>query len=403
MCAAIPARLAKATIAVPPSQQNSLSGVTTPPRTAAIEARSSFASTASVVAPCLSRATITGICSADRPRLLDVPPLLRDFRGRPDRLPLNRPTPSACRPPATPGTCAASETPSYNARRSVRRPALSGFLASRHPADEVGQRAFVDFMGRFADALAPKELHEQRGPFAIHGASFHQALALAFERRMDTPVAALTQSLAAFAQKRRDFTAAQRLFESLAEHVGALDNQEALAAAYHQLGRIAEARRDLASAEAWYQKSLAIKEKQGNEHGAAITYHQLGMIAERRRDLASAEAWYQKSLAIKEKQGDEHGAAITYPQLGRIAEGRRDLASAEAWYQKSLAIKEKQGDEHGAATTYHELGIIAQRVQSARERVRICALGSWGICANAWRLSRISPAAVRIGVISEKH
>jgi hypothetical protein len=59
------------------------------PGGAAVEARSSFGSTASVVAPCRSRATITGICSADTPRLLDLPPLLRNCRRRPDRLLLN--------------------------------------------------------------------------------------------------------------------------------------------------------------------------------------------------------------------------------------------------------------------------------------------------------------------------
>src|ERR1700722_13886845 len=32
---------------------------------------------------------MTGICSADSPHLADLPPLLRDFHGRPDRLPLN--------------------------------------------------------------------------------------------------------------------------------------------------------------------------------------------------------------------------------------------------------------------------------------------------------------------------
>ena len=49
--AAIPARRAKATIAVPPSQQNSLAGVTTPSSAAAIDTRFNFGSTASVVAP----------------------------------------------------------------------------------------------------------------------------------------------------------------------------------------------------------------------------------------------------------------------------------------------------------------------------------------------------------------
>ncbi|EGV31729.1 Tetratricopeptide TPR_2 repeat-containing protein [Thiorhodococcus drewsii AZ1] len=250
-------------------------------------------------------------------------------------------------------------------------PALSGFLADRHPATEAAQRGFVDFMGRYADQLAPKELHEQRGHFAIHGASFHQALGLASGLGMQVPVLALTQSLAAFALNRRDLAAARQLFEAQATQAEAADNQEMLAGAYHQLGVIAEEQRDFASAEAWYRKSLAIKEQQGNAHGAATSYHQLGMIAEEQRDFASAEAWYRKSLAIKEQQGNAHGAATSYHQLGRIAEEQRDFASAEAWYRKALAIDEQQGNAHGAATSYHQLGRIAH------EQRDFASAGAW--------------------------
>jgi len=239
-------------------------------------------------------------------------------------------------------------------------PALSGFLAGRHPATEAVRRGFVDFMGGYADQLGPKELHEQHGHFAIHGANFHQALGLASGLGMQTHVLVLTQSLAAFAQNRRDLAAARQLFEALATESEAADNQKVLGGAYHQLGTIAEEQRDFASAEAWYRKSLAIFEQQGNAHGAASSYHQLGMLAEEQRDFASAEAWYRKSLAILEQQGNAHGAASSYGQLGNLALEQRDFASAEAWYRKSLAVFEQQGNAHGAASSYHQLGRVAQ-------------------------------------------
>jgi tetratricopeptide (TPR) repeat protein len=238
-------------------------------------------------------------------------------------------------------------------------PALSGFLASRHPADEAAQRAFVDFMGALADHLAPKELHEQRAPFAVHGASFHQAMTLAAALRMDNPIGALTQSLAAFALNRRDLSAAAQLCAALAEHTEAMSHQEGQASAYRSLGVVAQEQRDFARAGAWYQKALAIFEQQGNAHGAATTYHQLGTLALEQRDFARAEAWYQKALAIFEQQGDAHRAAGAYHQLGMIAQEQRDFARAEAWYKKALAIEEQQGDAHGAANTYHQLGRIA--------------------------------------------
>ncbi|MGV2340783.1 MAG UNVERIFIED_CONTAM: tetratricopeptide repeat protein [Planctomycetaceae bacterium] len=245
-------------------------------------------------------------------------------------------------------------------------PVLSRFLQQSTAAAEATesvtawQRAFVEFMAGLADHFAPKELHEQRGVFHAFGSSFRRALSLAVDLGMEQAVAALTQSLAAFAMNTGRFQEASELFGNLAENQRKAGNPEAEAGAYHQLGRIAQEQRDFATAEQWYRKSLAIEEKQGNEHGAAITYHQLGIIAQEQRDFATAEQWYRKSLAIKEKQGNEHGAASTYHQLGIIAQEQRDFSTAEQWYRKSLAIKEKQGNEHGAASTYHQLGRIAE-------------------------------------------
>ena len=296
-------------------------------------------------------------------------------------------------------------------------PLLTSFLRSRVVQKAGGEardrwvRAFVDVMGSVADQLAPRPLHEQRFGFHVHGASFHYALGEAERLGMGTDFAALTQSLAFFAQNTRNFAEADRLFEGLAEHHRKNDNAEWEAVAYHQLGMVAKEQRDFAEAEQWYRKSLAIEEKQGNELGAArsyhtlgtialerrkldeaadlyhkavsayekhsdenlaaMGYHQLGIIAEEQRDFAAAEQWYRKSLAIMEKQGDEHGAAMTYHQLGTIALEQRDFAAAEQWYRKSLAIEEKQGNEHGAASTYHQLG------RNAEEQRDFAAAEQW--------------------------
>jgi CHAT domain/Tetratricopeptide repeat/NACHT domain len=238
-------------------------------------------------------------------------------------------------------------------------PALHGFLTRAHPAEAAQVTGFVELMGSLADHLTSKELHDQRGPFAIHGANFQQSLTLARKANQATAIAMLTQSLAAFALNSRDFSTASRLFQALAESWAATD-PAAEASAYHQLGMTAQAQRDFQSAGRWYLKSLAVEEEHDIEHGAASTYHQLGMIAEEQRDFQSAERWYLKSLAIKEKLGNEHAAASTYHQLGTIAQAQRDFQSAERWYLKSLAISEKLDNEHYAASTYHQLGIIAQ-------------------------------------------
>ena len=245
-------------------------------------------------------------------------------------------------------------------------PALTGYLRSIfRRATPVESRdswagAFVEVMGAMADQLAPLELHQQLIPFHLHAANFYYALGEAERLCMNDALAALTQSLAAFALNMRNYATAASLFESLAKHRKRHGDDKGEGIAYHQLGVLAGEQRDFAAAEVWYRKSLAIAEKRGDEHGAATTYHQLGIIAQEQRDFAAAEGWYRKSLAIKEKLADEHGTASTYHQLGIIAQEQRDFAAAEVWYRKALPIWEELGDEHHAASTYHNLGVIAE-------------------------------------------
>ncbi|HIJ83596.1 MAG TPA: tetratricopeptide repeat protein, partial [Magnetococcales bacterium] len=239
-------------------------------------------------------------------------------------------------------------------------PALSGYLAARHPAEAGVLRGFVTVMATLADQLTPKELHEQRGWFQIHEENCYHALSLAPESGFELAVPALTQSLAAWALNNRDWESAKRLFLALRDFRHQRGHHEGEAGAYHQLGRIAEELRHWAEAEGWYRKSLEIKERQGNEHGAASSYHQLGIVAQEQRQWAAAEGWYRKSLEIEERQGNEHGAASSYHQLGIVAQEQRHWEEAEGWYRKSLEIEERQGNEHGAASSYHQLGRIAE-------------------------------------------
>jgi len=295
-------------------------------------------------------------------------------------------------------------------------PALTGFLRStllNSVSSEIydkWSRAFVDVMGRLADQLAPKGLHEQRFDFHIHGANFRFALSEAERLKMYQHYSALLQSIAAYAtntrnyseagellkifaniekekgnkkneaityhqlgglaEEQRDFAAAEKWYLKSLEITEKLNIEHVTAKTYHQLGRIAQEKREFAAAEKWYLKSLEISEKLGNEHGAAITYHQLGIIAGEQRDFTASEKWCLKSLAITEKQGDEHGAAKTYNQLGTIAQDQRDFTAAEKWYLKSLAITEKQGNEHGAALTYNQLGVLSGKQEIFEESGR---------------------------------
>jgi hypothetical protein len=194
-------------------------------------------------------------------------------------------------------------------------PLLTSYLRSRSPVQKASQRAFVDVMGSLADRLTPRDYHEQRVPFLLHGANFHFARQLSQRLGMDQHLAALTESLASYAQNSRNFVAASRLFSEMAQHHAARGNWEREAIAYHQLGVIAQKQRDFETAREWYLKSLAIEEQQGNLHDAAATYGQLGKLAQDQRDFATAREWHLRALAISEKQGDLRNAAVGYHQL----------------------------------------------------------------------------------------
>jgi tetratricopeptide (TPR) repeat protein len=224
---------------------------------------------------------------------------------------------------------------------------------------EKWTRAFVDVVGTLANALAPRELHEQRGFFHVHGQNLYHALEQAERVGINTAIGALTQSMGSFAENSRNFADAVRLYERRARNRAQAGDREGEAGAYHQLGNVAILQRDFRAAEAWYRKSVEIQERELNEKRAAATYHQLGMLAENQRDFGAAREWYHKSLTIREKIGDEAGMAQTYHQLGVVAQAKEDLAEAQRWCLKSLEIEKKLGHESGAALTLGQLGSIA--------------------------------------------
>jgi tetratricopeptide (TPR) repeat protein len=164
-------------------------------------------------------------------------------------------------------------------------PAVTGYWHSAYHSDLAANppnawvRAFVDVLSSLADQLAPRPLHEQRGPFQFHGANFHSARSSAKRLGMEEDYAALTQGLAVYAQNTFAYDSAERLFQELAEHNKRVGREKNTASAYHQLGRIARERRDLDDAQRWYQKALDVFQRFGDEHSAAIVLGSLARLS----------------------------------------------------------------------------------------------------------------------------
>jgi len=249
-------------------------------------------------------------------------------------------------------------------------PALRSCLTRLHPADVSDKRAFVDFMGNFANTYGGKELHEQWIVFSLFKANFYRALSLARELDTRDCVFVLLQALASYACNVRNFVEAKDLYKKFAETTQNYFITKYEGVAYHQLGTIALEQQDLNTADGMFQKALKIEKELDDKQGMAITYHSLGVIAEVQWDLDTAEKWCNLSLAIKQELGDEYGMALTYHELGMLVEKRGDLDVAEDWYNQALIINQKLDDEHGMAINYHELGIVAKErgeLNTARE------------------------------------
>lgn len=218
-------------------------------------------------------------------------------------------------------------------------PLLTSYLRSRGEAPEACRRAFVDVMGSVADALTPRQWHEQRGPFLLHGANIHHARVLSRRLGMEQDFLALTQSLARWAQNSRNFAEASRLFRELAEYATARENRELEAVAYHQLGRIAEEERDFGTAREWYLKSLAIEEKQGNQHGAALTYAQLGLLSREEGRFAESGGWLIRALAVFVQTQDNYRAqraAAGFSTTFQQASDQEKENLRQLWQQANL-------------------------------------------------------------------
>jgi tetratricopeptide (TPR) repeat protein len=261
-------------------------------------------------------------------------------------------------------------------------PLLTSYLRSsvKVAADgstgEKWTRAFVDVMGRLADALSNRELHDQREPYHLHGQNFYHAREQAERLGMADHVGALTQSMGAFAHHSRNFADATRLYERMARNRTQAGDLDGEASAYHQLGNVALFQRDFPTAKTSYFKALKILEKTGAEERMANTYHQLGMLAGDQQDFVAARDWYNKCLEISEKFGSGKHLAATYHQLGFVAQNLGNFAEAERWYLKSFETEEKLGHESGAAETLYQLGIVAQELKdftTAAERYRRAA------------------------------
>ncbi len=173
-------------------------------------------------------------------------------------------------------------------------------------------------------------------------------------------LAAIFHELGRVAQLRGDYEDAEQFYHKSLNISEDLYELASMAISLHHLGIVAQLRGDTKSAESHYRRSLQIQTRRRDQAGIATSYYQIGSLFHEKGDLDNAERWYQQALEILVGLRRRYQLAVVYHQLGIVAQDRCDFALAENWLQKSLEIVERDRHEPGMAASYHQLGIIAQ-------------------------------------------
>jgi len=214
-----------------------------------------------------------------------------------------------------------------SARHLFHAPALSGFLRGTMRPSEPSGMVFVDFMGRFANSLAAKHLHEATSALCHPWRAVSLCTGLwPSNRTVRTHCSTYPVSGSRVFSKLVAITApAQRLFTELADHQVRYGNRKVKPLPITNWGESPRATRFLRPPKAG-KKIAGDRRKQGNEHGAAITYHQLGTYRPRANAILSRPKAGTKNRCDQRKTGQRNTAPRgTYHQLGRIAEEQRDF------------------------------------------------------------------------------
>ena len=240
----------------------------------------------------------------------------------------------------------------------------AGLRVVAPPATETAsrnawRRAFIEFMGTFADTLVREPPARQDRILGLQGANLESARQQARNLAMEALFLALTQTLALQAHRLRDWPRALELFDEMAQWALETHRIQAACSAYHQMGIIESDQRHFKEARYRFEKALGLAQQIGAQKSIAAAYHHLGHIAADTGDKAEATRRYRQSLAISEPLGFTDLASATYHQLGLAALEDKDHVTAEAQLQRSLRLDEQRGDKSGIARSRLSLGNIA--------------------------------------------
>lgn len=109
------------------------------------------------------------------------------------------------------------------------------------------------------------------------------------------------------------------------------------------LGSLAQRRKDYSRAEELFQKALQMRRDLGNEKGVAIMQVDLGELAYERGDYDSAERYYRDGLKWAQENDDKPRQASRMTNLGELALARERWSDAFTWFKQAFEFAQEVG------------------------------------------------------------
>ena len=209
--------------------------------------------------------------------------------------------------------------------------------------------------------LATGLLLEKRGDYTAADRAFETALEHAEALGDRGLQAAAHTDRATVAWRRGDLPAARELLERAASVYREAGRDARLAGTLGNLGNVVRDSGDPAASHAHFDEALALADSLGHVWEMANVRNNKAIAYAYQDDLEAARAEFEAALALQRSIDNRPGISMSLTNLGNVHLDTGDHERARDLYGEALALCEEIGDRLGMAHLYVNLGILAQR------------------------------------------
>lgn len=234
---------------------------------------------------------------------------------------------------------------------------LPNILAGLEAAQSDGQaRVLIQEI----NALVP--FMRVRGHFALAERLLQQALQTATELEDTGECVTILRHLAAFAELRSDYPAAEdyaRRGVQLAHQVAGLAHAESVLLT--TLGQVALQRGDYVRSQELCEEGLRLAREHGSDEDVCTLLLCLGRLRHYQGNYPRSQAIYEEGLTIARRIGHQELTCFALTYLGSVILEQGDYTRAEELYREGMTIARELGFRKQLSVLLNDLGVVASR------------------------------------------